>query len=58
MSQSFRKIGKEVEIEEIDRRLPNFMMYTMVILVILTEFQVKITMIGEAIAKNVILDQI
>ena len=33
------------------------MKYTMVIQV-LTKFQLKITMIGEAIAKNVILNQI
>ena len=33
------------------------MKYTMVIQV-LTKFQLKITMIGEAIAKKVILDQI
>ena len=33
------------------------MMYTMVVQV-LTEFQLKITMVGEVIAKKVILDQI
>ena len=39
------------------KECPNFLMYTMEIQV-LTEFQLKITMIGETISKKVILPQI
>ena len=39
------------------KECPNFLMYTMDIQV-LTEFQLKITMIGETISKKVILPQI